>query len=212
MTAAFRPGGVELRTSGDITNPSGDGRTLVGYAARFHEPTIIREMGVSFREQIMPGAFTDSLSRRTPLVQYAHGTDPRVGTLPIAAMQVAREDAVGLWTEARLFESDAAQAVREAVAAGAIGGQSFRFRVISETWQDANGRTLDTDTAMRALHRGDELTRSLQRVDLFECGPVLQPAYTTTTVGVRSAEQRQVMGPGARASYLRTLTLRAALS
>jgi HK97 family phage prohead protease len=208
VTTRFQTGRVEERLARDFKDPAGDGRTLVGYASVFNAPTLIREMGVEFREQVAPGAFMASLSRRIPKVQYQHGRDSRIGTLPIGSMEVAREDDRGLWTESRLFRSAAAEDVREAVAAGALTGMSFSFKVTAEEWTDSRGRTVDTDRAMDRLYRGEEMLRTLRAVELYEAGPVLTPAYESTSVGVRSALLGQGLTPGERATYLRDLVLR----
>ncbi|WP_217181284.1 HK97 family phage prohead protease [Streptomyces sp. AC495_CC817] len=202
----FRTGGVEERLSDQVSDPAGDGRTLAGYAAVWDSPTLVREMGVQFRERVAPGAFAASLAQRMPKVQYNHGRDPKVGSLPIGAMSVAREDDHGLYVEARLFTSDSAEAVREAIAAGAISGMSFAFRVTAEEWSDSAGRTVDTERAIDMLYRGEEVLRTLLAVELYEAGPVLSPAYGSTTVGVRSTGAQT--SSGERATYLRGLVLR----
>lgn len=208
-TQRFQTGGVEERFAGQVTDPAGDGRTLSGYAAVWNSPTLIRETGLQFREQVAPGAFAASLAKRTPKIQYNHGQDPKVGTLPIGAMTTAREDACGLYVEARLFTSDSAEAVREAIAAGAISGMSFAFRVTAEEWTDSAGRTVDAERAIDRLYRGEEdMLRTLRAVELCEAGPVLTPAYEATSVGVRSALLSRGLRPGERATYLRSLVLR----
>ncbi|MCG3042567.1 HK97 family phage prohead protease [Streptomyces sp. S1A] len=146
----------------------GDGRTLSGYAAVFNSPTEIDSWEGRFVESIERGAFADSIARRTPVVQFNHGKDPRVGELPIASVQALREDDRGLYVSARLYEH--AEAVREAIAGGSITGMSFRFRVLDDEWGEADG--------MR--------TRSIRKVELYELGPVVHPAYADTSVGVRS--------------------------
>ncbi|WP_369273860.1 HK97 family phage prohead protease [Streptomyces sp. R11] len=207
MTAIqrFQTGGVEERLADQVTDRAGSGRTLSGYASVWNSPTLIREMGVQFREQVAPGAFAESLARRTPKIQYNHGRDPKVGTLPIGAMTAAREDTHGLYVEARLFTSEAAEAVREAIVAGAISGMSFAFRVTAEEWTDSKGRTVDAERAIDRLYRGEDMLRTLRAVELYEAGPVLQPAYESTSVGVRSS---MALRPGERATYLRGLALR----
>ncbi|MGW6258781.1 HK97 family phage prohead protease [Streptomyces sp. NPDC055085] len=202
----FQSGGVEERAAPDISG-GGDGRTLSGYAAVFHSPTTIREGGVTFTEQVAPGAFANSLATRgMPKIQYAHGRDPVVGTLPIGVMREAAEDSHGLHVRAELFRSSGAEAVREAIAAGAISGMSFAFRVVGETWHDSRGRALEADRAVDCAYRGEDVLRTLTEVDLLEAGPVLTPAYSSTSVGVRAAGGG--LGPGARASVLRELLLR----
>lgn len=150
----------------------GDGLTLEGYAAVFESPTLIRERGVEFREQIAPGAFARSLKARTPKLQFDHGQHPLVGSLPIGQVKEIREDGHGLYVKARLHDNWLTAPVRDAIASGSVDGMSFRFGVTDggETWDRS----------------GDLPTRTLTGVELYEIGPVVFPAYTDTAVAVRS--------------------------
>jgi len=151
---------------------SSDGRTLEGYAAVFNQAARIQDMQGEFDEVILPGAFTRSLERRTPVLQFEHGRDPRVGAVPIGAIQDLREDDQGLYVRARLFDNPTVEPVRQAIAEKAITGMSFRFSVPKggDTWSKRDG------TDYREI--GDTDTR--------EIGPVVFPAYDQTTVSVRS--------------------------
>jgi HK97 family phage prohead protease len=157
----------ETRTAG------GDGRTLEGYAAVFNTPTRIRDLKGDFDEVILPGAFKRSLTERTPLLQWDHGKDPRIGTVPIGAFEDIREDGNGLHVRARLFDHPDVERVREAIAGGAVKGMSFRFGVpeAGEAWTRQES--------------GVDL-REIGDADIHECGPVAFPAYQTTSVNVRS--------------------------
>lgn len=177
---------LESRASGAS---SGDGLTLTGYAAKFNSPTEIRDWTGVFIEQIAPGAFGESLEERTPLLQYQHGHDPAVGTVPIGVFTDIREDSVGLKVTARLHDTPSTHALRAAITSGAITGMSFRFEVTGEFWRDATGKLLTDREVQDLLWRpGDRgpLTRTLTTVRLFEAGPVATPAYRDTTVGLRS--------------------------
>jgi HK97 family phage prohead protease len=149
-----------------------DGLTLTGYAAVFNEPTLIDSWEGFFDEQIAPGAFRKTLSERTPVLQFDHGAHPVVGSIPIGVYETLREDRRGLFVEARLHDNWLVEPVRDAIASGSITGMSFRFTVVKEEWDDS----------------GDIPLRTLREVKLFEAGPVVWPAYETTTVGVRAAE------------------------
>lgn len=168
---------------------SGDGLTLAGHAAKFNSPTEIRDyMGV-FIEQIAPGAFGDSLEERTPIIQYQHGRDPAVGTVPIGVFTEIVEDAVGLRVTARLHDTPSTHALRAAITSGAITGMSFKFEVTGEFWRDNSGKLLTPRETEDLLWRpGDRgpLTRTLTSVRLHEAGPVATPAYRDTTVGLRT--------------------------
>ena len=148
-----------------------DGFTLEGYAAVFDTPTRIDSWEGRFDEQITRGAFAKTLSERTPVVQWDHGHDAATGSVPIAAIEEVREDDHGLFVRARMFDNARVEPIRQAIAGGAIDGMSFRFRVVKEQWDEK---------------RDDAPLRTIKELDLFELGPVAFPAYTATSVGVRS--------------------------
>lgn len=148
---------------------AGDGRTLEGYAAVFNSPTKIRDVGGDFEETILPGAFSRSLKTRMPILQWDHGKDPRVGTVPIGAIQDLAEDSKGLHVRARLFDNNVVEPVRQAIEARAVRGMSFRFGV------PKNGDEWPTRDK-----------RNVRDADVHELGPVAFPAYDTTSVSVRS--------------------------
>lgn len=149
----------------------GDGLTLSGYAAVFDNATRIDNWEGTFDEKIARGAFKRSINARTPVLQFEHGRHPLLGSMPLGQITKLREDDHGLYVEARLADNWLIQPVRDAIASGAIDGMSFRFQVVRESWND------QTDVPMRTL----------EEVKLLELGPVVFPAYESTTVGVRSA-------------------------
>jgi len=164
--------------------PDGDGFTLEGYAAVFGEKTRIDSFWEGkFDEMLLRGSFAKTLQERIPVLQFDHGHDVATGTVPIGAIDKIREDSHGLFVQARLHDNARVEPIRQAIASGAIDGMSFRFRVIREEWDES-----------------DELEvplRTIREVELFELGPVVFPAYESTSVGVRSllaglgAEDRQ---------------------
>lgn len=152
----------------------GDGRTLEGFAATYNTPARIRDLQGDFEEVILPGAFTRSVSQRMPVMQWDHGKDPRVGTVPIASIKVLDPDhAKGLFVRARLFDNPVVEPVRQAIAEGAVRGMSFRFGVPEkgDVW---------------TRRAGDVDLREIRDADVHEVGPVVFPAYDTTSVSVRS--------------------------
>lgn len=160
---------VEFRASdGNVGN---DGRTLEGYAAVFDDVTRIADYGGDFDEQIRSGAFNRTLNARTPVLQFDHGMDARTGSVPIGSIEDIREDGTGLFVRARLYDNPVVEPIRQAIAGGSIDGMSFRFRVVEDRWE---------------LRDGDVDLRTIEQVELFELGPVVFPAYESTTVGVRA--------------------------
>lgn len=154
---------------------NGDGLTLRGHGAVFNEWTTIDSWEGRFKERLAPGAFRKTLRENGSRVklQFDHGSHPLVGSLPIGAIRELKEDAHGLFVEARLADNWLVQPVRDAIANESIDGMSFRFSVVNEKWDK-----VDSDLP----------ERTITEVRLMELGPVVFPAYATTDVGVRSLE------------------------
>lgn len=192
---------------------SGDGLTLDGYGAVFASPTRISSWEGLFDEEIARGAFKKSLAERTPVLQFDHGRHPMVGSIPLGSFETLSEDADGLHVVARLHDNWLVQPVRDAIASGSIPGMSFRFSVVKEEWRTAAGELLTDEAEIaRLLWSATEdapstiLKRTLKEVRLYEVGPVVFPAYTDTTVGVRSRELVSLLSdPQVRAELARAL-------
>lgn len=188
---------VEFRSSGKTS----DGRTLEGLAAPFNQETEIGGLFFRFMEQISPGAFTKTLQGRVSKIkmQFDHGRDLRTGHVPIGVFEEIREDAEGLFVRGRLFQNDAVEPIREAIAGGAIDGMSILMRVIRDEWRDDKGRLLvDDDEIEKLLWSADDddprvpLHRTIKEVQLLEAGPVVYPAYEQTSVGVRNVAPQSI--------------------
>lgn len=174
---------VEFRA----TEPTGDGRTLEGYGAVFDSPARIQDWFGSWDESIARGAFKKTLRDKTPVLQFDHGRDARTGSVPIGSISTLVEDEKGLFVQARLFDNPVVEPIRQAIAGEAITGMSFRFNVTREEWRDADGKKLKPEEIDDLLWVGTEgIQRTIQEVELHELGPVVFPAYDTTSVGVRS--------------------------
>lgn len=161
---AERSVSFEARDSGD------DGFTLEGYGAVFNQATRIDSHEGRFDEVIDRGAFTKTLSERTPVLQFDHGRDPATGSVPIGSIEDIRSDDHGLFVRARMHDNARVEPIRQAIASGAIDGMSFRFQVMRDDWDEA----------------GETPMRTLREVSLLEVGPVVFPAYAGASVGVRS--------------------------
>lgn len=199
----YRTTPFALRAADEIRD-DGDGLTLDGYAAVFNRETIIDSWEGRFREQIAPGAMKKSFRENSPRIQFDHGTHPLIGSIPIAVPEdgYPREESDpalapdgGAHIIARLMDNWLVQPVRDAMAAEAINGMSFRFSVVREEWRDADGKKItDEDELLAQLRRSwfeevpeDELLlRTLRELKVPELGPVVWPAYGDTSVGVRS--------------------------
>ena len=199
-SAEFRASGNEGQT---------DGRTLEGYAAVFDTDTEINSWEGQFVERIAKGAFKKTLNERKPIMQYDHGRDTRVGSVPIGVYNEIREDDHGLFVSGRVFDNNVVEPVRQAIEAQAISGMSFKFRVTRDEWRDGSGKLLRGNEIGNLLFdpgsRGP-LQRTIKEVSLFEAGPVASPAYSQTSVGVRSmADMTEADRQALAAEYRRTM-------
>jgi HK97 family phage prohead protease len=147
---------------------TGDGNTLVGYAAVFDSWTEINGWEGRFLESIHPHAFHSTLKAMDGRIKvlYDHGMDPSIGNKPLGRPAVIRPDQYGLWTETPLARTTYNEDLKELLSVGAIDGMSFRMTV------DPKGLP----------------ERRIKSVTLYEYGPVTFPAYRATTAGVRSRE------------------------
>lgn len=139
-----------------------------GYAATFNKEAT----GLNFREVIAPGAFTRTLQTGNPIFLLVNHD---MGELPLAATQSGTlqlsEDRFGLRMEADLDPSNPRAAeVASALRRGDVNKMSFAFSV-------AEGGQIR-----------EEGLRTLTDLDLYEVSVVTLPAYDSTTVGLRSAQ------------------------
>lgn len=154
-----------------------DGRTLRGIAVPFGQITRIDNwIEGRFDEQFKRGAFRRSLGQRTPKLQFDHGTHPLFGSLPIGEFRSITERQTGLDVEARIFDSDLFEPLREALATDQIDGMSIRFRPLKVTVTQPEQRD----------DGGDVELRTITEAELIELGPVMFPAYSGTSVDLRS--------------------------
>jgi len=108
-------------------------------------------------------------------MQWDHGKDPRVGTVPIGAYDTFDKDSRGYFVRGRLFDNAVVEPVRQAIEGKAVKGMSFRFSVRKpggDRWNRRNKDGVDK--------------RDILDADVHEAGPVVFPAYAQTSVTVRS--------------------------
>jgi HK97 family phage prohead protease len=150
-----------------VQSAEGGYTTLAGYAAVFNSNS--QDMG--FIERIAPGAFTANLAT-DPDVRALVNHDPNLilgrtksGTLKLT------EDNTGLHFECSLPDTQVARDLAVSTARGDIDQCSFGMYVDADTWTDnPDGSWLRTITA----------------ASLFDVSAVTYPAYTATSVSVRS--------------------------
>lgn len=142
-----------------------------GYAATFDTEA----ENLNFREKIAPGAFTRSLDSDEPIFLLVnHQADQ----LPLASTASGTlklsQDKVGLRMEASLDPANPRAAeLASALTRGDVNKMSFAFSI------NPGGETRDNGV------------RTLTDVSLYEVSVVNMPAYASTDVGMRSAEEIQ---------------------
>ncbi len=140
-----------------------EGKTLVGIAAPYGRETRIGE----FRERIAPGAFTKTLTESRDVLALAdHDSAKVLGRRSTGTLELT-ETAEGLEFRLQLPDTSAGRDIRALAERGDLGGMSFGFRAIHDSWE------------------GD--LRTLHEVELHEISVVQSwPAYTDTSVSLRS--------------------------
>lgn len=159
----------EVRTVAARFDGSADGKTLTGYAAVFDSPTEIVEWGFRFTETVRPGAFKRTLAAGGDvLCCFQHDPGRFLGRSSSGTATFSEDDR-GLRFAVTLPDTPAGNEVRELVRRGDLNGASFSFSVPSggDQWSSPT-------------------FRELVDVDLYEAGPVLTPAYDSTSVGLRA--------------------------
>lgn len=160
-----------------VVEERADGRAVIkGYAVVWHRLSV--DLG-GFRERILPGAFDGTLNRqrgRTDLVSYYnHNPDILLGRESSGTLKVwSDEKGVGFEVTPPASRAD----IMELVQRRDVKGASFTFSV------DKGGEGFTTDENGRAI-------REIRAATIYELGPVVQPAYPSTTVQVamRSFQQ-----------------------
>lgn len=172
---------LEIRTRADGV------KAIVGYGAVFYSAADAGteyEMWTDTYERVMPGAFDRALREDDVRSLFNHDPNFILGRVKAGTLALS-VDAVGLRYEVVPPDS---QAIRDHVLApigrGDISGSSFMFVPRDAQWTDSM--------------RGDRKVsiREIKEVELWEVGPVVFPAYESTTTGLRSEDLAE-----ARASH-----------
>lgn len=165
---------MEKEIRAEITPPEvrksseeSDSKKIVGYAVRWDQ---LSNPMWGFQEKFERGAFANSLSNKTD-VYAAWNHDPAeiLGRSPSTLTLV--EDDIGLRYE--IDPPSWASKYVESIQRGDVNGSSFIFRPVTQKWDESNP---------------DMAIRTITEAVLYEVSPVTTPAYPTSSVGMRSAE------------------------
>jgi len=171
MDAIIERRDVAFETDDEIVvEERADGRAVIkGYAVVYNRLSV--DLG-GFRERILPGAFDAVLNRqrgRSDLVSYYnHNPDILLGRESSGTLKVwSDEKGVGFEVTPPASRAD----IMELVQRRDVKGASFTFSV------DKGGEGFTTDENGRAI-------REIRAATIYELGPVVQPAYPSTTAQV----------------------------
>ena len=146
------------------------GQKIGGYGAVFNSETVI---GGEFRERIAPGAFAKSIGGDVRSY-FNHNSALILGRTKSGTLRL-KEDERGLHYEVDLPDTQAGRDLRVSMARGDVDGSSFAFRVKKDVWEMGEDMPL----------------RTIQEIELFEVGPVTDPAYEDATAALRSLDDER---------------------
>lgn len=151
------------------SDPADGSRSISGYAAIFS--SLSEDLG-GFREQIQPGAFKQSLvDNPDVLILYGHDQNQILGRVSSGTLAIA-EDNIGLRFTCKLPNTSTARDLVALMERGDVSQMSFGFAVANggDEWNEVNG----------------QIIRTLTRVLLYEVSCVGVPAYSSSSVNLRS--------------------------
>jgi uncharacterized protein len=177
--------GMERRAA--VLEVRAAGRKLTGYAATFGTPA---EIAGQFTETIRAGAFASSLRAKSDVLCLVdHDVGKLLGRTASGTLRL-NEDRTGLAFEIDVPSTSLGADVLALAERGDLGGMSFGFKIIDESWPDKR-------------------TRELRAVDLFDVSVVLaHPAYPATSVVARGKTQDGTvprLTPAQRRRWIETL-------
>lgn len=162
---------VEKREDGTI-------KSIVGYPIVYEKDS--EDMG--FIETIAKGAAGNALGRSD--IRGLKNHDPSLIFARDGVNLRLFEDDTGIRYEATPIDTHNFRETAKEVDLGLLDGQSFGFTILSDEWAD-----LDKDTPRRTI---------TEIGTIFDVGPVTFPAYSDTTVALRSlADMKKVAATSA---------------
>jgi len=151
---------------GEVRFHETEKRTLEGYASVFNVAT---DLG-SFQEIIEPGAFSRALKENQDVrALIDHDAGRVIGRTKNDTLEL-REDSRGLFSRISLPDTQDGNDLATLIDRGDLDAMSFGFTVQSERWEERDGQK----------------TRYIEDVDLWDVSVVAYPAYTETSVALRS--------------------------
>ena len=148
---------VELRVDDDEGG-------ITGYAAVFNKWS--QDLGY-FKEKIRQGAFKKTIKENDIRALINHDPNLIIGRTKNKTLELWEDDK-GLGFNVKLPDTSYANDLRTSIERGDISQNSFGFQTVQDEWSN------------------DGSKRTLLEVKLFDVSPVTFPAYTQTSVKLRS--------------------------
>lgn len=163
---------LEVRQAGE------DGkRTLTGAIKYDTDSAEMRDgYGDIVVEQIVAGAFTDSLKIRDIVGLWSHDTSQVIGNTKSGTLRIQNGEKE-LCFELDIPNTTAGNDAWELIRRGDVDGVSFGMRVTKEKW------------ASEKKEGNRMYKRLILGAELYEISPVAFPAYPANEVSIRSLEQ-----------------------
>lgn len=182
FTRTLGPGGLEMRATPLATAPveardaGGDSAPVIaGLGSVSNTITTIDDGWDVYTEEIVSGAWRQTIATGDIRSMMNHDTNWLLGRTKSGTLRLAETDP-GLTYEIDVNRDDPnAMSVHARVARGDIDGSSVWFRVVKQSWSFP-ADTNDLEYPHRQILEGQ----------LYEVGPVVFPAYETTTSAARA--------------------------
>lgn len=161
-----------------VENRADGSKTLTGYGAIFFredDPGSEYALASDLRERILPSAFNRALRENQDVRGlYNHNPDHLLARTAAGTMRLSVDNR-GLKYEIDLPDTQTGRDVAASVARGDLTGSSFSFRINGK-----DGQRFEKAKGFDVRHIVD--------CDLYDCGPVTYPAYSSTTTAMRSGD------------------------
>lgn len=160
---------VEQRAYDGEIKAAAESRTVEGYASVFN--SMSEDLG--FREVILPGAFSNVLDNDVRAL-YNHDSNYLLARTTSGTLEL-KEDDKGLYYRFEMPNTSYGNDMLELFRRGDLTQSSFGFTVEKDNWRMEDGQQV----------------RYIERVgSLFDVSPVVYPAYSQASSGLRSAEPK----------------------
>lgn len=164
----MQPQTVEKRFNKVEIRADDGGKKFVGRAVVYNEPSNL--IYGQFREELLPGCFSDSLSAgRDVYCSIDHDMNRLLGRQSAGTL-ILKPDERGIEVEVPIPEYSYAKDLTLAIQRRDLTGMSFIFDVLDDDWSMKDGKR----------------HRVVKKADLYEVAFVFFPAYPETEAGLRS--------------------------